>query len=452
MKPIRPVSRRAFLRQTTLSSVAISAPWIVPAGASGADGVAPANNRINVAFLGTGRQVFHANLLPFLVHPDTQVVALCDVDARRLAATQRKVEEHYSVTRPTGGKGLQITTDFREVLARKDVDAVMISTPDHWHAYMAVEAARAGKDVALEKPISLSIQQGRAISAAMTKYRRIFSTDTEVRTEGAFRKLAELVRNGRLGKVRSVRVGVPHEQPVLGRPPRVSPVPPELDFPLWLGPAPDATYSPDRVHPPATDSDRGPGRPGWMQIQDYSEGMILNWGAHLVDIAQWALDREHGGPVEVEGTGVCPDDLYNVPQSFEVRYRYADGVDLFYSMAGRPFVRIEGTDGWAEAEWWKGIQASKPEILDTPWGSHDLRLKGSNEKVDFIEAVKSRRETQIPAETGHRTCTICHLGFLALQLGRKLKWNPVTERFLDDPEADRRIDRPMRDAWQLAEV
>ncbi|MBK9137341.1 MAG: Gfo/Idh/MocA family oxidoreductase [Verrucomicrobia bacterium] len=435
-------SRRAFLRRATLLA---AAPVIAPRGALGTDARASANHRLGIGFIGTGRQAVLANLVLFLVHSETQLVAVCDVDSWRLEQARRKIEDHYSVNRPAGWKGLQVTGDFREVLANPAVDAVMISTPDHWHAYMAIAAARAGKDVALEKPISLSVREGRAIADAMKRHGRVFRTDTEVRTEGAFQKLVQAARNGRLGRITSVEIGVPKEAPPLGRAPTVVPPPADLNYPLWLGPAPEAPYSEERVHP----REKLSARPGWMQIQDYSQGMLLNWGAHLIDIAQWALNAETTTPVEVTCTGSCPDDLYNVPQAFEARYRYANGVELRYTMAGRPFVRVEGSDGWAEAEWWRGVKASRPEILEAPYGDSDFRARGPHEKVDFIEAVQTRRETQIPAEVGHRTCTVCQLAFIALKLGRRLRWDPLAERFIDDAEADRLLSRPVRGEWAL---
>jgi predicted dehydrogenase len=434
-------SRRAFLRQATLAA---TAPLVIRSSVLGAESRAAANSRLGIGFVGTGRQAIHANLPPFLAHADTQIVAVCDVDSWRCEQARRKIEDYYGVYRPAGWTGLQVTRDFREVLANPGVDAVMISTPDHWHAYQAVAAAQAGKDVALEKPISLSVRQGRAIADAMKRYGRIFRTDTEVRTEGAFQKLVQAVRNGRIGRVTRIEVGVPKESPPLGRAPKVEPPPAELDYARWLGPAPESPYSEERVHP----RQRTNARPGWMQIQDYSEGMILNWGAHLIDIAQWANGTEMTTPVEVACTGACPDDLYNVPQSFEANYRYASGVELRYAMAGRPYVRVEGADGWVEAEWWKGVRASRAEILDTPYSATDFRATGLNEKVDFIEAVKARRPTQIPAEVGHRTCTVCQIAFIALKRGRKLRFDPERERF-DDDEADRLLARPARGEWSL---
>jgi myo-inositol 2-dehydrogenase / D-chiro-inositol 1-dehydrogenase len=444
--------RRRFLARS-LAAVATSwaIPWLVPARALGAADKAPANSRINIGMIGLGRQAYFANLPPFLFSPDTQVVALCDVDAWRLDIARKKVEEHYAVNQPGGSyKGCKIYRHFREVLACQDVDAVMISTPDHWHVLMAVEAAKAGKDVALEKPVSLSVAQGRALADAIKKHSRVCRTDTEVRTEKLFCRAVELARNGRLGQLRKIFVGVPKESPILGRAPRLSPAPEELDFDLWLGPAPVLPYSEDRVHPRQTGVGAKPARPGWMQLQDYTDGMILNWGAHLIDIAQWGNNTERSGPVEVEGQGVFPKDAYNVLQDFDVHCRYASGVELRYTMAGRPYVRFEGAEGWVEAQWWKDLQAEPKSLLDWKPGPGDLTFKPLSEKADFIDCIKSRREPQIPAEIGHRTASLCQLAVIAIKTGRKLRWDPVAEQLLNDAEASRMLTRPMRGPWRLA--
>lgn len=449
------IPRRQFIKAGLAASVALGAPAIIPARALGAAEKAPANSRINVAFIGVGRQAYFANLPPFLARPDTQVVAVCEVDAWRLEQAVERVKAHYA--KETGNdswRGCTAHRDFREVLALKGVDAVMISTPDHWHAIMGIEAAKAGKDVALEKPISMSVQEGRAISDAMKKYDRIFRVDSECRSYAYFRRQCELVRNGRIGKVRRVLAGVPKEQPPLKGAPEPMPVPEELDYGLWQGPAPERPYTELRVHPrKAGVGPTGGKRPGWMCIQDYCDGMILNWGTHIVDIVQWGLGTEHTGPVEVKGTGVFPEgSMWDVLQSFEVNYRYADGIELNYTMAGRPFVRFEGEKGWIEVEWFKKMTADPPEILRSQIGPDEIQLPKGSEKDDFIESVKSRRPTLEPAEVGHRTSTICQIGLISVRLGRRLKWDPVAEKFPGDDEANRLLVRPMRAPWVLPEV
>lgn len=442
-------SRRRFLRRGLEATAAgAGLTGLGPLLLRAAPDTTSPNGRIHIGLIGLGRQAYHANLLPFLASPDTQVVALCDVDAWRAQQARRRVEDFYAAQQPSGTyQGCAVHRDFRELLARPDVDAVMISTPDHWHACMAVAAARAGKHVALEKPISLSIAQGRAISDAMSRHRRVFRTDTEVRCSNDFRRLCEVVRNGRIGKVQRIVAGVPKEAAPVPLPP-ATPVPEGLDFAMWLGPAPEAPYCDARVHARQNLS----ARPGWMIVRDYCDGIICNWGTHLLDIVQWGNNTERTGPVEVEGTGRFhpPGGLSNVLEAFEVRYRYADGVQLEYRMTGQPTVRFEGTDGWVEAEWNKGVQAERREILESPPGPGDLRLPLVNEKLDFINAVKNGTETLIPAEVGHRTNSLCQLGLIAIELGRKLKWDPARERFPDDDAANARLDRPLRPPWTLS--
>jgi len=226
------------------------------------------------------------------------------------------------------------------------------------------------------------------------------------------------------------------------------PVPEDLDYALWLGPAPEAPYTEKRVHPVRDLK----GRPGWMIVSDTCDGILCNWGTHLIDIAQWGNNTETTGPVEIEGHGRFhpPGGLSDVLESFEVQYRYADGVELTYRMSGRPAVRFEGTEGWIEAVWWKGLQAEPKEILEQPPGPNDLRLPQLSEKLDFIQSVKNRTPTLIPAEIGHRTNAMCQLGLIAIQLGTKLEWDPQQERFVGNEAANRQLDRPLRAPWRLS--
>ena len=273
-----------------------------------------------------------------------------------------------------------------------------------------------------------------------------------MRTEQRFLKLCQVVRNGRLGQVKRVLAGVPKDPPPLAQNPASMPIPPELNYALWQGSAPDRPYTEQRVHPPKAGLDySGPG-PGWMHIEDYSLGVILNWGTHILDIAQWALNTERTGPVEVEGQGEFPkDSLWDVLQRFEVRYRYASGIELVYSNAGRPFVRVEGTEGWIEHTWFQsdGFIASNAELLRWQPGPNDLQFPLISEKQDFVNCIKSRLEPMIPAEIGHRTATMCQIGHIALQTGAKLKWNPETERFVDNAEANKLLSRPQRAPWTV---
>jgi myo-inositol 2-dehydrogenase / D-chiro-inositol 1-dehydrogenase len=438
------LNRRRFLRQTLGVTAALAVPIVLPASVRGQT---PASSRIGVGFIGMGRQAYHANLLPFLASPETHVVAVCDVDHWRMEQARKRVDDHYSVTRPGGTyEGCVVAHDYREILARPDIDAVVISTPDHWHAVMSVEASRAGKHIALEKPISLSIRQGRAIADAAQQSRRVFRTDTEVRTSREFRQLRQIVRTGRIGSIRHIIAGVPNEQPPIPAQPEMA-VPTELDYELWLGPAPAAPYTEARVH--ARHDLRA--RPGWMIIPDYCEGMICNWGTHLLDIVQWTLGTEDTGPIRVAGTGTFhpPEGLSGVLGSFDVHYTYANGITLNYRMAGRPFLRFEGTRGWVEAEWWKGLKGSSPEMIEEPIEPDGLTTRQVNEKLDFIDSILTDRETLIPAESGHRTNSLCQLGLIAIESGRTLHWNPSIERFENDAGVEHRLDRSLRPPWRI---
>ncbi|MBV5335870.1 Gfo/Idh/MocA family oxidoreductase, partial [bacterium] len=342
----------------------------------------------------------------FLWSKDVQVVAVCDADAWRMELARQAVEANYASSMGQGVYGGCAThRDFREVLARKDVDAVMISTPDHWHAHMAVAAAQAGKDVALEKPLAEAVKENGCV----------LRTDTEVRACKPFHQLCQVVRNGLVGEVRRVYASVPKDAPPLEAWPMTQPVPPELDYDLWLGPAPAKLYTEQRVHCRQSGLDymAGTKGPGWMQIRDYSLGVMLNWGTHILDIVQWALNVERGGPVEVEGSGVFPkDNLWDIAQEFKVRYRYANGVEVFYSNGGSACVRVEGTQGWIEYTWFldNSFKASSESLLKWKPGPDDLALPCVGEKEDFVSCVRSRKEPIISAEIGHRSASVCQIG------------------------------------------
>jgi myo-inositol 2-dehydrogenase/D-chiro-inositol 1-dehydrogenase len=443
-KEAKPPTRRQFLKNSIAGAagMALIGPAIIPASAIGTK--AP-DNRITIGMIGMGRQAYHSNLKSFLNSPDTQVLAVCDVDAWRLDNARKAVEKHYANSRRSNTfKGCSAYKDFRELLDRKDIDAVMISTPDHWHVPMAIAAAKAGKDICCEKPLTLSIAEGRALSDTVRRYKRVFRTDSEFRSHSCFQRACELVLNGRIGKIYTIRTGVPAGD-IACSPQPIMAVPEELDYDLWLGPAPQAPYTEKRVHPRHSYD-----RPGWMRVLDYCEGMVTNWGAHLNDIAQWGNGTERTGPVEVEGSGKYPSDgLWNVLVDFEIRYKYANGVRLIYKIS-RPYVRFEGTDGWVEADYNNRSLAANPEsILKSPVRPDEIHLPLKDEKRDFIDAVKTRGQTLADAEVGHRTTSLCQLGHIAIQLGRKLRWDPDAERFTNDDTANRLLSRPMRSPWRL---
>ena len=444
IKKANVLTRRQFLKGSAAvaASMALAGPTIVPASVLGAN--AP-GNRIAIGMIGMGRQAFHSNLKSFLHSSDTQVVAVCDVDAWRLDNARKAVEKHYAKNqRSDTFKGCSVYKDFRELLARTDIDAVMISTPDHWHVPMAIAAAKTGKDICCEKPLTLSIAEGRALSDTVRRYKRVFRTDSEFRSHSCFQRACELVLNGRIGKVHTIYTGVPAGD-IACSPQPIMTVPEELDYDLWLGPAPLAPYTLKRVHPRHSYD-----RPGWMRVRDYCEGMVTNWGAHLNDIAQWGNGTERTGPVEVEGSGRYPSDgLWNVLLQFEIQYKYADGVRLIYQI-NQPYVRFEGTDGWIEADYnSRGVKTHPESILKSTIKPDEIHLPLKDEKRDFIDAVKTRGRTLEDAEVGHRTTSLCQLGHIAIQIGRKLIWDPDNERFINDDAANRLLSRPMRSPWRL---
>jgi myo-inositol 2-dehydrogenase/D-chiro-inositol 1-dehydrogenase len=319
----------------------------------------------------------------------------------------------------------------------------MIATPDHWHVPMAIEAARAGKHVSLEKPVSTSIDHGRKLVAELKKSKVVTRNDSEFRTLPEFARAVELVRNGRIGPLRRIHVGVPPELSGAALPPTPTmPVPPELDYDFWLGPAWEAPYTEKRVHPiKAYD------RPGWMRVDSYCNGMISNWGAHLMGIAQWGNNSEYTGPVSVEGSGTFDKGLWNTLNRFEIRYRYAGGVELFYKIE-RAFVRFEGDKDWVEIEYPDKLTASSREILDSPIAPDEPRIRDlPSDKEDFLLAIKSGRPTLEPLETAHRTISMCQLGLIAIKTGSKLTWNPETEEIEGDNAASALMTVPVREKY-----
>lgn len=436
MKTTRRISRRSFIKRTASTAcLAAVAPQIVPSSVLGADGHTAPSNRITIGFIGTGSHGVGWNLGPYLRHKDAQVVAVCDVDDAHLFRARETVTDRYQNEDCFG------TKDFREVLARKDIDAVMISTPDHWHTIISLLAIQAGKDVQCEKP-TLTIHEGRVLTEAVRKHKKVFQTSTEDRSIVEYHRMAELVRNGRIGKLQRIEVILP-KQPTVPGDATPRPVPARLDYEMWLGPAPFAPYTPDRVHF------------NFRWIEDYSGGIICDWGTHLFDTAQWANDTEHTGPVEVEGTGTpWTGGLYNTVKDYDVTYRYANGV-VMTCKPGNPSIKFIGSDGWVGSSGWRGpVEASSKEILESKIGPNELHLytNPNGEHDDFLKCVKSRKDPYFPVEIGHRVATVCHLANIAIKVGRKLKWDPAAERFIGDETANAMLDRKRRDPWQLPQV
>ncbi len=432
------MSRRRFLRA---AGAAAAAPMIVPSRLLGAG--AP-SNRIHLLMIGTGRQGTNANLRTLLHFEEVRVVGVCDVDRWRAENAKGMVDKHY------GDTECRLFTDFREALSMEGVNAVMDSTPDHWHAHVSLAAIRKGYHVSTEKPLTRYLTEGRALADAAKKKGVVFRTDSECRTNSYMHKIAMLARNGYLGKIKRIEAGVPAGDTAGGNPAPM-PVPEGLDYETWLGPAPFKEYTLDRVHPVRDIK----GRPGWMRCLDTCEGMVCNWGTHLLDVAQLANDTERTGPVSVEGEGEYPapgSGLWNVLIKFRLQYRYANGVVLDYLM-DKPYLKVEGEEGWVQGFWSAagGMSASDPKLLRIRFKESDLKIPQRTDKGDFVHCIKNNvpGESMADAEVGHRTCSVCQIGHIAIRRGRRLEWDPAKEQFADDPEANKLLVGNYRGPWKL---
>lgn len=446
-------SRRQFLTHTAAAAGAIAFPTIIPATALGrANRVAP-SERITLGVIGTGNQGTN-DIKSFLRDERVQIVAICDVNRESAGywnggvagrdPAKRLIEEHYAKQAGAGEyQGIDAYVDFRELLGRKDIDAVEVCTPDHWHAIPVVEAAKTGKDIYCQKPLSLTVAEGRAMSDAVKKYNRVFQTGSQQRSDENFRRACELVRNGRIGKLHTVRCGLPGGRPDFGKTAdhkQPEAVPEGFDYERWLGPAPEAPYAPARCHV------------NFRWIYDYSGGQVTDWGGHHPDCAQWGMGTEDTGPIEIRGAKAefAPDPLWNTATAYYFEAIYKNGVKLIISDKERGGVTWEGSEGsvWAT----RGKHDANPKsILDSVIGPNEIHLYDSKDHFrNFIDCVISRQPTAAPVETAHRSITICHLGNIAMRLGREsLKWDPEKEVILDDSEANAMLSRKYRDPWKL---
>jgi predicted dehydrogenase len=431
MNPIKPsnLNRRQFLQSTAVVAV----PFLLPSRIWGATGDARPSNRITVGVIGTGTQGRHL-MNSFLPHTTLQIVAVNDVDTTRREHHRKLVEGFYTTKLDRDFKGCAEYRDFRELVARKDIDAVIIATPDHWHAVPVVMAADAGKDIFCEKPLSMSIREGRAMVDAVRRNQRVFQTGSMQRSSREFHRACELVRNGRLGKIQRIVVGV-------GRPSKWCDLPaeemePGLDWDMWLGPAPVRPYhsvlSPRGVHT---------NFPNWRSYREYSGGMMTDWGAHHFDIAQWGLGMDDSGPVEI----IPPA---NPASGTGLRYIYANGVEMLHD-ASRGGVLFVGEKGTIFVD--RGRLEVKPEsINEETIGPDEIQLyRSTNHYRDFVDCIRSRQKPICDVEVGARTAAVCHLGNLAYWNGRRLRWDPVREQFVGDPEANKWLEAQGRAPWRV---
>ncbi|MBN2449827.1 MAG: Gfo/Idh/MocA family oxidoreductase [Lentisphaeria bacterium] len=432
-----PLSRRGFLR----AAAAAGAPLVLPGRLFGAVGGVSPSERIVMGMIGVGGQGgYHVQTL--CGFPEVQIAAVCDVDAGHRLRAIEKVESSYADRRKAGAfRGCDAYNDFRELLARPDLDAVLIATPDHWHAAISIAAMEAGKDVYVEKPLSLTVRQGREVCAAARRYRRVVQVGSHERSRANARFACELVRNGRIGELKAIRVNMPldgGQQPVPPQP--VTPVPQGLDWDFWLGPAPWAPYTPKRCHF------------SFRYIMDYSGGEMTDRGAHIMDIGQLGNATDGSGPVEVEGRGWRPTEgLFDTFMRYDFRFRYANGVEMVGSTAGPRGIRFEGTEGWVFVHIHGGnLEADPASLLQQRIGPNDIQLgRSPGHHQDFLDAVRTRGTTMAPVEAGHRTATLCHLANIAMLVGGRLEWDPVAEEFTNSLAANRLLSRPARAPWEV---
>ncbi len=423
--------RRRFLRSGLAGIFAAAvAPRFIPARLLGQG--AP-SKRVTLGFVGVGVHGLGVNLRSFLQEDDCVALAICDVQKAKRDAALAEVHQHYGNRDCTGH------VDFREVLARRDLDVIVISTPDHWHVTMALMALEAGKHVFCEKP-TLTIAEGRRLADAVQKSGRLFAVGLEDRSVIQYHMMAEAVRNGAIGRLRHITCGLQIKEALPREAP--APVPADIHYELWLGPAPFRPYSPSLLHAQT-----------WRQIRDFSGGTLTDWGAHLVDTAQVANFSEDSGPVAVSGKGEIPPDAMNdVPRTFALDYTFANGVTM-HVVAGTPSIRFEGADGWIGNKGWLGrLEASDPAILHRKYDPKTSKLwpRRPREQRDFLDCLKNGQPPMYTAEALHRLSTTLHLGALAMELGRPLKWDPVKEEFPGDAAANALRSRAMRDDWRKA--
>ena len=428
------VSRRSFLRTAAAAAGALGFPALIPAGARGADGRPAPSNRITVGCIGVGG-MGTGNMHSFLGLSDVQVVAVCDVHAGAAARAKEAVDGRY------GNRDCAVFRDFRELVARGDIDAVSIATPDHWHALPAIAAARAGKDIYCEKPMAHTLREGRAIADAVRRHGRIWQTGSWQRSQRDFRFACELVRNGRVGRVHTIEVGLPSDGTAARAVPWRREAPPaELDYEFWLGPAPALPYMPEFASF------------NWRWNRAFGGGSILDWCGHHVDIAHWGMGWDLTGPVELEGRGEFQGEgIFDTAHRYRITTKYRDGTVLV--MAGNDGLaggtKWIGDRGWVRVD--RGVLEAEPkDLLREQFGSDEIRLFDSpGHHRNFIDCVRSRRATITPAEVAHRSASAGHLGQIAMLTGRKLRWDPDAETFADDAGATQLLGHAMRSPWAL---
>jgi predicted dehydrogenase len=433
------MNRRTFLKNScTAAAGIVGFPYIVRSSALAQAGNTLPSDKIVLGCIGTGWQGT-SNMQSFMTKRDARVVAVCDIDKNHLENAKKLVDEKYAAADCT------VYHDYRELLARDDIDAVSIGLPDHWHAIASVDAARAGKDIYGEKPLSYTFNEGLAICDAIKQYGRVWQTGSWQRSQKRFRFACELVRNGRIGKVHTVEVGLYGGHNILNdvteKDYEITAPPPELDYETWLGPAPWAPYCRARVHI------------NWRWILDYGGGQLMDWVGHHVDIAHWGMGFDYSGPLEIEATGEYPSQgLYNSPTKYLVVAKYPGDVTMIIT-GGYDEIRTGtkwiGDRGWVWVER-SGFEVHPAELAHETFSANEINLyRSPGHPDDFLNCIKSRGTTLTPCEVAHRSATPGHLGGIAMALGRKIRFNPQTQEIIGDDTATKMLSRPMRSPWHL---
>ncbi|HLP74711.1 MAG TPA: Gfo/Idh/MocA family oxidoreductase, partial [Bacteroidales bacterium] len=408
----------------------------------------------NIGWIGCGRQG-RGDVGGTMRFDNAVFVAVADVDSNRANLGKQYIEQGYKRRGNDNYVDVKTYGDYKELLLNKEIDAVMITTPDHWHSQPAIEAALAGKDIYLEKPTSLTIREGRLLSDVVKKKNVILQVGTQQRSSSQFRVAAELVRNGRIGKLHTVRIGLPGDPS--GPAAAEMPVPKNLNYDMWLGSTPQIYYTEIRVHPQT-----GFDRPGWLRCEQFGAGMITGWGQHHFDSAAWGMDTEYTGPVSIEAVAQFPKSgLWDVHGDFMSKAEYKNGITMYTSGGYPNGIRYEGTEGWIfvtrgnyratdsdpipAGPGQKPLEASDPKILTSVIGPNETHLYVSqSQQGNWLDCIKSRKEPISPVEIGHRACTVCLLTHIAMKTGRTLKWDPENEKFISDDEANKMLSRPQR--------
>jgi len=433
-------SRRDFVKAAT--ALVAAGPTILTSPIRAAGGQPAPNDKIVMGAIGCGIQMRHL-INRFQGFDHTQLVAVCDVDKTRREAAKKTIENRYAKQKRES-KGVAVHSDFRELLANKDIDAVIIAAPDHWHAIIVLTACKAGKDIYCEKPLSLTIHEARQMVNAVRKYGRVFQTGSMQRSSEEFHKACTLVRNGRIGTVKEVVVSIGGTSVPCDLPDE--PTPEGMNWDWWLGPAPKRGYNKELAPEGATYNVY----PHWRNYREFSGGGMTDWGAHHFDIAQWGLGMDESGPIEVSP----PKDRQGRPGYQPLTYKYATGTVMMrddrHNGDRINGVKFYGTDGWIEVN--RGyFKASSEDVSKDPWSGKINLYESRDHYNDFLEAMKSRKKPICDVEVGARSVSVCHMGNISWWLDKPLKWDPVKERFNDD-EANQWLDRKRRDPWPLPEV